>query len=303
MFQLEINQVDLEELDQVMEIVARTLPPYVPGVSQEDFDELYGTSFNRANADWTDYMAMTPSPAASTSSNQTSLYASGHSSYSDSIPNSPASLSDFGGSPQPYNGISNPYFNSAMINSPPSLNSPSPGSVETKMNNMSLAVPIVACGSPNPPNSNQRIPIPSGPPPLIPVDRIVEKPNQKPVSTSAPENAPATCAVTVTAAAAAAAASAVVLPSVDRQSVSAPALTPPVVVRNQRPASYTNAREEIMATMNQTTKEQSMRQVAKSPMEALIAADRDGDTYETHFSLVHIYMLFLHYFFFFSNSN
>jgi len=55
--------------------------------------------------------------------------------------------------------------------------------------------------------------------------------------------------------------------------------------------------------MNQTTKEQSMRQVAKSPMEALIAADRDGDTYETHFSLVHIYMLFLHYFFFFSNSN
>ena len=42
-----------------------------------------------------------------------------------------------------------------------------------------------------------------------------------------------------------------------------------------------------------------MRQVAKSPMEALIAADRDGDTYEAHFSLDHIYMLFLHYYFLF----
>lgn len=284
-FQLEM----LDELDQVMEFVARSLPPFVPGVTQEDFDELYGTRFHgmqipndnsssfRATADWADYMAMTPSPPASISSNQTSLYTSGHSSYSDSVPNSPANLSDFGGSPQPYNGLSNPYFNSTMINSPSSINSsPSPGSVETKMNKMSLAVPIAAGGSPIPLN-NQRIPIPSGPPPLIPVDRIVEKPTKKPITASAPDVS-ATSAVTVTAAAAVAAASAVVTPTADRQLVSAPTPTPPALVRKERPTSYTTARDEIMATMNQTIKEQSMRQVAKSPMEALIAADRDGDT-------------------------
>ena len=83
----------LKELDQDIRVIRRwKLWPERPFPSAfcarcfpEDFDELYGTSFNRATSDWTDYMAMTLSPAASTSSNPTSFYASGHSSYSDSV--------------------------------------------------------------------------------------------------------------------------------------------------------------------------------------------------------------------------
>ena len=285
----------LEDLDQVMEIVARALPPCVPGVSQQDFDILYGTRFHEIQVpnddfrsvrlDWTEYMAMTPSsPAGSTTSNQTtSLYRSGPSSLSDSVPNSPASLSDWIPSPQPYGGIGNPYLNSAMISSPPSMNSsPSPGSVETRLNQMSLAV---SCGSPNPTQNHQR-PLPPGPPPLIPVNQTVEKPLVKnPIITSPPQvaalvPAPLQTAGTVTAAAAAAAASAVVLPKVPTVS-QRPAPAPVVVVAQPRTtSSFTTSRDEIMATMNQNMKEQSMRQVAKSPMETLIAADQDGDTYD-----------------------
>ena len=37
-------------------------------------------------------------------------------------------------------------------------------------------------------------------------------------------------------------------------------------------------REELVATLNPTLKEQSMRRVAKSPMEAFVTPDSDGDT-------------------------
>ena len=236
-----------------------------------DFEELYGQPFSEPGSPVNDNLTTAPplgfscqtpqyassvgspaSPWQTRSFVEGSIGASPH--YSSSSPNSP------------FSNMMSPSLSSA--NSSPGPSSPLPRSVEKQMVRMTL--------------------VPSQPPPLIPLNKSAPSPSswqpkviapkqqssssvvialkqQQPASPAAnaskqqPQQRPASPAAI----------------TVSKQPSAALSPPPPQAAPEKR---FPTAHEEMATSLNPQIKEQSMRQVVKSTIEALSVADQDGDT-------------------------
>lgn len=238
-----------------------------------DFEELYGQPFSQPASPSSDKLSTGPpsslgcqtpqyassvgspaSPWQTRSFVEGSLGASPH--YSSSSPNSPFVMS--------------PPLSSA--NSSPGPSSPLPRSVEKQMVRMTL--------------------VPSQPPPLIPLDKStpstsswqpkVIAPKQQPSSSvvialkQQQQQQPVSPAVVASKQQQQKPASPAAIAVTKQPSV---ALSPPPAPPQAAPEKrFPSAHEEMATSLNPQIKEQSMRQVVKSTMEALSVADQDGDT-------------------------
>lgn len=239
-----------------------------------DFEELYGQPFSQPASPLSDKLSTGPpsslgcqtpqyassvgspaSPWQTRSFVEGSLGASPH--YSSSSPNSPFVMS--------------PPLSSA--NSSPGPSSPLPRSVEKQMVRMTL--------------------VPSQPPPLIPLDKStpstssqwqpkVIAPKQQPSSSvvialkQQQQQQPVSPAVVASKQQQQKPASPAAIAVTKQPSA---ALSPPPAPPQAAPEKrFPSAHEEMATSLNPQIKEQSMRQVVKSTMEALSVADQDGDT-------------------------
>lgn len=239
----------------------------VKGLGPLDYEELYGQTFLQPLSPLTDNL-MTPSPSGS--SCHTPSYAT---SCVGSIPGSPASpwqtrsfvegslatspLYPSSSSNSPFSNVVSPQHSSA--NGSPGPSSPLHRSVERQMVRMTI--------------------VSSQPPPLIPLNKptpsswqptVIAKPHPTSTVVIAPKQYSPSPAV------------------IAPKQQASPALiigTKQPKIQScesasQQPAikPYPTAHEEMATSLNPQIKEQSMRQVVKSTLEALTLADHDGDT-------------------------
>ncbi|XP_046437513.1 uncharacterized protein LOC124188739 [Daphnia pulex] len=270
----EDQRVDVQD---VIHLVCQLFPisDAVKGLGPMDFEELYGQPFSQPASPLSDktgppsslgcqtpqYASSVGSPASpwqTRSFVEGSLGASPH--YSSSSPNSPFVMS--------------PPLSSA--NSSPGPSSPLPRSVEKQMVRMTL--------------------VPSQPPPLIPLDKSIPSTSSWQPKVIAPKQQPSSSVV-------------IALKQQQQQQPVSPAVvaskqqqqpqqqqpaSPAAIAVTKQPSAalspppappqaapekrFPSAHEEMATSLNPQIKEQSMRQVVKSTMEALSVADQDGDT-------------------------
>lgn len=265
---LEDQRVDVQD---VIHLVCQLFPisDAVKGLGPHDYEELYGQPFFQPPSPSMDNI-MTPSP--SRSSCHTPNYAT---SSVGSIPGSPASPwqtrsfveGSLAASPHyassssnsPFSNVMSPQLSSA--NSSPGPSSPLPRSVERQMVRMTI--------------------VSSQPPPLIPLNKpspsswqpavIAPKPHPPSAVIVAPKQYSPGPSVIVPKQPAASPATLVSAKQPAIQSSESPSQQPAI-------KPYPTAHEEMATSMNPLIKEQSMRQVVKSTIEALTLADHDGDT-------------------------
>lgn len=266
------------DVQDVIHLVCQLFPisDAVKGLGPMDFEELYGQPFSQPASPLSDKLSTGPpslgcqtpqyassvgspaSPWQTRSFVEGSLGASPH--YSSSSPNSPFVMS--------------PPLSSA--NSSPGPSSPLPRSVEKQMVRMTL--------------------VPSQPPPLIPLDKSNPSTSSWQPKVIAPKQQPSSSVV-------------IALKQQQQQQPVSPAVvaskqkqqpqqqqpaSPAAIAVTKQPSAalspppappqaapekrFPSAHEEMATSLNPQIKEQSMRQVVKSTMEALSVADQDGDT-------------------------
>ena len=238
----------------------------VKGLSSKDFEDLYGQyPVGQPPSPSKDDNIMAPSPSGSyqtlspcasymTPSPSGSYQTIRTQNGSSSIPGSPASPwqtttyvgGSLGTSPRHPSSSSNSPYSNVMSpgqlsseNGSPAPSSPIPRSVENQLTRMSL--------------------VPSQPPPLIPLVKAALPPRQQPAIIIAPKKQPPQ-------------------PPLPLPPPQQPAQATPPTPPSQPINKYRTAHEEMASRLDPLIKEQSMRQVVKSTMEALTVADHDGDT-------------------------
>ena len=160
----------------------------------------------------------------------------------------------------------------SSTNSSPGPSSPLPRSVEKQMVRMTLVPsqppPLIPLNksAPSPSSWQPKVIAPKPRPPSPVVIALKQQQQQKPanVVVASKQQSPQQSQQPVSPAA-----------TVSRQPSAALSPPPPQVSADQ---TFPTAHEEMATSLNPQIKEQSMRQVVKSTMEALSVADQDGDT-------------------------